>query len=221
MDLLHRFIDLFLHLDTHLDDAVTQYGAWVYLLLVVIVFCETGLVFTPILPGDSLLFAAGAIAERGHVLNPWLIIAMLIPTALLGDNVNYFVGRTAGPWIFRRPKSWFFNPDHLRRTQEFYERHGGKTIIMARFTPIIRTCAPFVAGMGRMAYRRFLTFCVIGAALWVPICVLAGKFFGEQPFVKAHFTVVLLGIIAVSLLPALIGLLRARMAGKPAGGRGA
>jgi membrane-associated protein len=215
MALLHQFIDLFLHLDTNLDKAVNTYGAWVYLLLALIVFCETGLVFTPILPGDSLLFAAGAIAERGQVLHPALIIAILIPAALLGDNVNYFVGRTVGPRIFRRPKSWFFNPEHLRRTQEFYERHGGQTIILARFTPIIRTCAPFVAGMGRMNYRRFLVFCVTGAGLWVPICVLAGKYFGEQEFVKKHFTLVLLAVVAVSLLPAAIGVLRAhRGAGK-------
>jgi membrane-associated protein len=220
MDLLHQFIDLFLHLDTHLDQAVSQYGAWVYLLLVVIVFCETGLVFTPILPGDSLLFAAGAIAERGHVLHPAIIIALLIPAALVGDNVNYFVGRTAGPRIFRQPKSWFFNPEHLRRTREFYERHGGKTIILARFTPIIRTCAPFIAGMGRMDYRRFLAFCVAAAGLWVPICVLAGTFFGEQEFVKKHFTLVILAIVAISLLPAIIGVLRSRGTAHTSGGQG-
>ena len=211
MDLLHKFLDLFLHLDTHLDVLVKDYGAWVYLLLFIIVFCETGLVVTPILPGDSLLFAAGALsALPDSPLRPEWLIPMLILAALLGDNTNYFVGRAIGPKLFNRPKSFFFNPAHLHRTREFYERHGGKTIIMARFIPIIRTCAPFVAGMGAMRYRRFILFCVGGALLWVPIGVLSGYFLGRQPFVKSHFSIIILAIVFISLLPPAIGFIRAR-----------
>ncbi len=210
MDLLHKFLDLFLHLDKHLDDAVGQYGAWVYLLLFVIVFCETGLVVTPILPGDSLLFAAGAVAAHSGKLDPGLIIASLLVAALLGDNMNYFVGRAMGPRLFNRPKSFFFNPAHLHRTREFYDRHGGKTIIMARFIPIVRTCAPFVAGMGAMRYQKFILFCIGGACLWVPIGVLSGYFLGQQPFVKSHFSLIILAIVFISLLPPAIEFIRAR-----------
>jgi membrane-associated protein len=211
MDLLHKFLDLFLHLDKHLADVVGQYGPGVYLLLFLIVFCETGLVVTPILPGDSLLFAAGAVAALpDSPLHPQFLIPLLIVAALLGDNMNYFVGCAIGPRLFNRPKSLFFNPAHLHRTREFYEHHGGQTIILARFIPIIRTCAPFVAGMGAMRYRRFILFCIAGACLWVPIGVLAGYLLGEQPFVKSHFSVIILAIVGISLLPPAMEFIRAR-----------
>src|ERR1700690_1566301 len=161
MDLLHKFIDLFLHLDTHLSQLVDQYGPWVYLLLFLIVFCETGLVVTPILPGDSMLFAAGALAALPQSpLRPELLIPLLITAALLGDNTNYFIGRSLGPRVFTRPKSWFFNPAYLHYTSAFCERHGGKAVVIARFAPILRTFAPFVAGIGKMRYGRVLAFCV-------------------------------------------------------------
>jgi membrane-associated protein len=211
MVLLHQFIDLFLHLDKHLGEVLLQYGAWVYLMLFLIVFCETGLVVTPILPGDSLLFAAGASASlAGSPLSPWVLIPLLMLAALLGDNVNYFVGTLIGPRVFNRPKSWFFNPAHILRTREFYQRHGGKTVIIARFVPIVRTCAPFVAGIGAMRYRVFILFCLVGAALWVPLFILAGYFFGQQEFVKKNFTLVIFAIIGISLLPPLIEYYRAR-----------
>jgi len=221
MSLLHRFIDLFLHLDTHLDHLVGQYGAWVYLLLFVIVFCETGLVVTPILPGDSMLFAAGAIAARdGSALHPGVLVPLLICAALLGDNVNYFIGRAVGPRVFTRPKSWFFNPEYLHYTSAFYDRHGGKAVIIARFAPILRTFAPFVAGIGQMRYRRFITFCVTGAVLWVPAFVMTGYLFGQNAFVKKNFHIVILAIIVISLLPAVYGFLKARVAAKAEGARG-
>jgi len=221
MSLLHRFLDLFLHLDVHLDHLVGRYGALVYLLLFVIVFCETGLVVTPILPGDSMLFAAGAIAARdGSPLQPGVLIPLLIGAALLGDNVNYFIGRAVGPRVFTRPKSWFFNPDYLHYTSAFYDRHGGKAVIIARFAPILRTFAPFVAGIGQMRYRRYITFCLTGAALWVPAFVLAGYGFGQNAFVKKNFHIVILAIIAISLLPAVYGFLKARVAAKAEGVKG-
>jgi membrane-associated protein len=216
---LHKFIDLFQHPDAHLDSWVTHYGPWVYLILFAIVFCETGLVVTPILPGDSLLFAAGAVAAQSGKLSPGLIIALLISAALLGDNLNYFMGFKIGPRLFNRPKSFFFNPAHLHRTREFYERHGGKTVIMARFIPIIRTCAPFVAGMGAMRYRRFILFCLVGAGMWVPIGVLSGYFFGQLLFVHQHFSMIILAIVFISLLPPAIGLLRARQQARRSIGR--
>ncbi len=215
MDLIHKFIDLFLHLDQHLGAFVQDYGAWVYLLLFVIVFCETGLVVTPILPGDSMLFAAGAVAALpDSPLHPQVIIPLLIIAALLGDNMNYFIGRALGPRVFTRARSWFFNPEYLHYTSNYYQRHGGKTVVIARFAPILRTFAPFVAGIGRMAYRRFLTFSVLGAVLWVPAFVLAGYKFAQNEFVKKNFHFVILAIIAISLLPAAYGFLKARSAGK-------
>jgi membrane-associated protein len=218
---LHQFLDLFLHLDTHLEHLAQQYGPWVYLLLFLIVFCETGLVVTPILPGDSMLFAAGAVAALGDSpLRPELIIPLLIIAALLGDNVNYFIGRSLGPRVFTRPRSWFFNPDYLHYTRDFYERHGGKAVVIARFAPILRTFAPFVAGIGAMRYRRFLGFCVVGASLWVPAFVLAGYKFAQNPFVKKNFHLVILAIIAISLLPAAIGFVKARVATRTAGAGG-
>ena len=208
--LLHQFIDLFLHLDRHLADVTGHYGAWTYGLLFAIVFCETGLVVTPILPGDSLLFAAGAIAALGS-LDPWTLFLLLTLAAVLGDMVNYWSGHFFGARIFK-PDARVLKTEYLERTQRFYERHGGKTIVLARFMPIIRTFAPFVAGMGRMQYRRFLLYNVAGAALWVALCVAAGYFFGNIPVVKKNFSVAILVIVFLSVLPGIVAFLRSRMA---------
>jgi len=221
MDFLHKFLDIFLHLDQHLGHLVQEYGTLVYLLLFIIVFCETGLVVTPILPGDSMLFAAGSLAALdGSPLRPAILIPLLITAALLGDNLNYFIGKSIGPRVFTRPKSWFFNPEYLNYTREFYERHGGKAVIIARFAPILRTFAPFVAGIGAMRYRRFLGFCVVGAGLWVPAFVLAGYAFGQNEFIKKNFHFVILAIVAISLLPAVVGFMKARMANRTGGAGG-
>ena len=205
MDLLLWFWDLVVHLDAHLAAFVQQYGVWVYALLFVIVFCETGLVVTPFLPGDSLLFVAGAIAAAGG-MDIALLMATLVAAALCGDNVNYWIGRTLGVKVFQR----FINPAHLQRTHEFYERHGGKTIIIARFMPIIRTYVPFVAGLGTMPYLRYITFCIAGALLWVVSLCLAGYWFGNIPQVKSNLTVVILVIVAISISPGVIAWLKSR-----------
>jgi membrane-associated protein len=205
MELLAWLWDLAVHLDRHLAAFVAQYGAWVYGLLFVIVFCETGLVVTPFLPGDSLLFVAGALAAAGG-MNIGLLMAVLVTAALCGDNVNYFVGRFIGTKFFGR----FINPVHLQRTHDFYERHGGKTIILARFVPIVRTYVPFVAGLGAMPYGRYLAFCVAGALLWVVSLCLAGYFFGNIPAVKSNLTVVILAIVFLSILPGIIAWIRSR-----------
>ncbi|MBI2503125.1 MAG: DedA family protein [Candidatus Latescibacteria bacterium] len=207
--MIAQLIDLFLHLDVHLYELVSAYGPWVYLILFLVVFAETGLVVTPFLPGDSLLFATGAIASTG-ALNPQWIIGLLVLAAVLGDAANYWIGHYVGPKVFTRQKSWFFNPEHLHRTHAFYEKHGGKTIIIARFVPIIRTFAPFVAGIGDMGYRRFFSFNVVGALLWVPGLVYAGFFFGNLPVVKKNFSLVIFAIIGISLLPMVVGYLRQR-----------
>ena len=206
MELLTWFWDLVVHLDAHLAAFVQQHGAWVYGLLFLIVFCETGLVVTPFLPGDSLLFVTGAVAAAGG-MDIMLVMATLIAAALCGDNVNYWVGRTLGLKVFSR----FINPAHLKRTHEFYERHGGKTIIIARFVPIVRTYVPFVAGLGTMPYPRYIAFCVAGALLWVISLCLAGYWFGNIPQVKSNLTVVILGIVALSVSPGLIAWLRSRL----------
>ena len=206
MDLLAKFVDLFLHLDRHLTELVSQYGTWTYGILFAIVFAETGLVVTPFLPGDSLLFAAGAIAALGP-LDPWLLTGLLIGAAVLGDTVNYAVGKWVGPKAFSGHYRWL-RKDYLDRTHAFFERHGGKTIILARFVPIIRTFAPFVAGIGTMTYRRFLAYNVIGAVVWVGLFVGAGYFFGNLPRVKQNFSLVILGIIVLSVAPIAIELLK-------------
>ena len=205
--MIEQLIDLFLHLDVGLFYLATQYGPWIYALLFLVVFAETGLVVTPFLPGDSLLFATGAIAATG-ALNPHWIVVLLVAAAVLGDATNYWIGRYVGPKVFTRQKSWFFNPEHLHRTHAFYEKHGGKTIIIARFVPIIRTFAPFVAGIGDMSYRRFFSFNVVGALLWVPVLVYAGFFFGNLPVVKQNFTLVIFAIIGLSVLPVVVGYLQ-------------
>jgi membrane-associated protein len=203
MEYISWFIEFVLHLDVHLKELVQAYGMIVYGILFLIIFCETGLVVTPILPGDSLLFAAGAIAATGE-LNPWGMITLLSLAAILGDTVNYWIGAIVGPKVFSKPKSLFFNPEHLHRTHAFFEKYGGKTIIIARFLPIIRTFAPFVAGIGSMSYPRFIAYNIIGGLLWVPICVGAGYFFGNLPWVKENFTLVILAIIIISLMPMFI-----------------
>ena len=205
MELLAWFWDLVVHLDAHLAAFVQQYGVWVYGLLFLIVFCETGLVVTPFLPGDSLLFVTGAVAAAGG-MDITLVMATLVAAALCGDNVNYWIGRTLGLKVFSR----FINPAHLKRTHEFYERHGGKTIILARFVPIVRTYVPFVAGLGTMPYPRYIAFCVAGALLWVVSLCLAGYWFGNLPKVKENLTVVILAIVALSVSPGVIAWLRSR-----------
>jgi membrane-associated protein len=208
MDWVKQFVDLFLHLDTHLGQVISQYGTWTYLILFLIVFCETGLVVTPILPGDSLLFAAGTFAALGD-LDVRVMILLLVVAAILGDTVNYWVGAAIGPRAFQG-NIRFLKKDHLDRTHAFYEKHGGKTIILARFVPIIRTFAPFVAGVGAMSYGRFLTYNVVGAILWVALLVLAGFFFGNIPVVRENFTIVILAIVALSVMPIAVEAVRGR-----------
>lgn len=213
MELIYGFVDLVLHLDQHLLELTREYGPWIYGILFLIVFLETGLVVTPFLPGDSLLFVAGTLAAAGE-MNIGLLVAMLIIAAILGDSLNYSIGRYLGPRVFRFEDSWFFKREYVDRTHAFFERHGGKTIVIARFIPIIRTYAPFVAGIGHMPYRRFLAFNVGGGVLWVGSLGYAGYFFGNLPIVKNNLTVVILGIIFVSILPGIVEFLRARRASR-------
>lgn len=208
---MKEILDLFLHLQDHLTDFTRDYGYLVYALLFAIIFCETGLVVTPFLPGDSLLFAIGAVAANPDSgLNVWIAALVIFVAAVLGDTVNYWIGRKCGDWMVRKfPR--LVKPSHIRKTSEFFERYGGKTIILARFVPIVRTFAPFVAGSGGMDYRRFMSFNVIGAVLWVGLILPAGWFFGGIPFVKEHFELVVLGIIGISVLPMVIEIIRAKM----------
>jgi membrane-associated protein len=207
MDALKDLIDIFLHLDKHLKPILETYGAWTYLLLFAIVFCETGLVVTPFLPGDSLLFAAGAFAGL-HMLSLGWLLLILFAAAILGDTVNYWIGHFLGPRLLAMRR--IIKPEHLERTHDFYERYGGKTIVIARFVPIVRTFAPFVAGLGRMSYWRFMSYNVAGGALWVLVCTLAGYFLGKRQWVQDNFSVVVLAIIGVSLLPAVVEILLER-----------
>jgi membrane-associated protein len=208
MELLREFIDFFLHLDVHLAEIIERFGAGAYGILFLIVFCETGLVVTPFLPGDSLLFAAGAFAALGSFeLVPLMVL--LIAAAIAGDTVNYWIGARIGPRAFSGNVR-FLKQEYLVRTTEFYEKHGGKTIVLARFIPIVRTFAPFVAGVGRMNYGRFLAYNVAGAVIWVTLFTLAGFYFGNIPAVKENFTLVILAIIGVSVLPIAIEMLKAR-----------
>jgi membrane-associated protein len=217
MDLLHQAMEYFVHLDVHLGDFVNNYGVWVYALLFVIVFAETGLVVTPFLPGDSLLFTTGAVAAgTSGALHPVTAALVLAAAAILGDTVNYSAGHFIGPKVFRKPKSLLFNPEHLQRAHRFYEKYGGKTIIIARFIPIIRTFAPFVAGIGSMSYLRFLVYNVTGALAWVTLLLGAGYWFGNRPFVKQNFGHVILAIIVISLLPAVVEVIRDRRARRAA-----
>jgi membrane-associated protein len=204
-------IDLFLHLDQHLNVIIREYGLWTYFILFGIIFCETGLVVTPILPGDSLLFAAGAFAALG-ALDPLWLLALLTFAAVTGDTVNYWIGKWVGPRVFQQEKIRFFKKEYLIRTHEFYERHGGKTIIIARFIPIIRTFAPFVAGIGEMTYGRFISYNIIGGIAWITLFILGGYYFGNLPMVKKNFTWVIMAIIFISILPGIIEFLRQRKA---------
>jgi membrane-associated protein len=215
---LQQLIDLFIHFDRHLAEFVAQYGAWVYAFLFAIVFAETGLVVTPILPGDSLLFAAGALAATG-ALDIRVVVALLLVAAIAGDAVNYSVGRYMGPRIFRAEDTTgllhrLLNRHHLEQAHAFFERHGGKAVVIARFVPIVRTFVPFVAGAGAMRYSAFAFYNVAGALLWVAVCVGGGYAFGNVPIVKENFTLVALGIIAVSLIPVLVEWLKHRKKGQ-------
>ena len=209
-----EIVDLFLHLDEYLNEIIRDYGAWTYLILFLIIFLETGLVVTPFLPGDSLLFAAGAFAAQGS-LEVGLLFVLLTIAAILGDTVNYQIGNYVGPRVFEQERIRFLKKEHLDRTHTFYEKHGGKTIILARFMPIIRTFAPFVAGIGSMTYSRFLSFNVIGGIVWIAIFIFGGFFFGNLPFVKSNFEMVILAIIAISILPGVIEFFRQRGAAAP------
>ena len=209
MDFLITAFDYFLHVDRHLLEFATSYGVWIYALLFLIIFLETGVVVTPFLPGDSLLFAVGALAAAG-VIDIVGILLLLTAAAIIGDNTNYWIGRSVGPRVFTEHSRWL-KREHLLRTQRFYEVHGGKTVIMARFVPIVRTFAPFVAGVGRMHYPRFLTFDIAGGILWVWGFGLLGYFTGAIPFVKENFGLVTIGVILISVVPLAFEVLRARM----------
>ncbi|MBT8498981.1 MULTISPECIES: DedA family protein [Pantoea] len=215
MEFLHFLVDFILHIDVHLAELVAQYGIWIYAILFLILFCETGLVVTPFLPGDSLLFVAGALAALpGNDLNVHLMVALLVVAAVLGDAVNYTIGRLFGERLFSNPNSKIFRRSHLDKTHAFYARHGGKTIILARFVPIVRTFAPFVAGMGHMSYRHFALFNVTGALLWVLLFSYAGYLFGDLPVVQENLKLLIVGIILVSILPGVIEVWRHRRQAK-------
>jgi len=203
MEAIKGLLDFILHFDKHLDHAIVNYGEWTYGILGTIVFVETGFVVMPFLPGDSLLFAAGVFAGRGS-LNLWILYAVLITAALCGDNLNYWIGRTVGPKVFKSETSRWLNKKHLERTNAFLEKYGGRAIILARFVPIVRTCMPFVAGVGAMTYRKFLGFSIAAALLWVGICVTAGYWFGGLPFVRDNFEIVVIIIVLISIMPAII-----------------
>ena len=207
-------IDIILHLDVYLDMLVNNYGPWIYAILFLVIFCETGLVVMPFLPGDSLLFIAGAVAAGGG-MDPVLLAGLLMLAAIMGDSTNYVIGRTAGERLFSNPNSKIFRRDYLEKTHDFYERHGGKTVTMARFLPIFRTFAPFVAGVARMFYPRFFMFSVFGTILWVGGLVTLGYFFGNVPFIKKNLSLLVVGIILLSLVPMIIGVIRSRMGRTP------
>ncbi len=214
MEFIKLALDFFLHLDKHLADLLTQYGTLTYGILFLIIFVETGLIVMPLLPGDSLLFAAGALAAATGKLDIAIIIPLLIVAALLGDNVNYFVGKFLSKQIKERERILFFKREYITETEAFYEKHGGKTVIMARFVPIVRTIAPFVAGAGSMSYSRYITFCVTGAILWVAGITSMGYLFGQVEFVKKNFEFVVLGIIFVSVLPIVWQVVKAKFPNK-------
>jgi len=216
MEFVKSVIDFILHLDTHLNALIQQYGFWTYILLWVVIFLETGLVVTPFLPGDSLLFAAGTFAASGS-LNVVVLFVALSLAAVLGDTVNYWIGKIIGPKVFTKDESRFFKKEYLERTHNFYEKYGPETIIIARFVPIIRTFAPFVAGIGRMSYGKFLSYNVIGGIGWVAVFVFGGFFFGNIPFVRKNFSLVVIAIILISLVPAVVEFVKHRRAASPSG----
>jgi len=208
MDWINFFFDVFLHLNKHLGVVIQDYGTWTYLILFAIIFCETGLVVTPFLPGDSLLFAAGALAHSGELNPAWLFI-VLSGAAIAGDTVNYWIGAIIGPRAFSG-NIRFLKKEHLDRTHAFYEKYGGKTIIIARFVPIVRTFAPFVAGIGAMNYARFIFYNVIGGLAWVALCIFSGYLFGTMEFVEKNFSLVIMAIVVISVMPMVVEYLRAR-----------
>jgi membrane-associated protein len=210
-----EILELLLHFDEHLANFIDLFGNWVYVLLFAIIFAETGLVVTPFLPGDSLLFVVGTLAGGGY-LNIWIVYFSLLVAAILGDTVNYWAGHHFGPRVFKKENSKIFNKQHLETTRKFYEKHGGKTIIIARFVPIVRTFAPFVAGMGSMNYSTFLFYNVVGAFVWVTSLTFAGYFFGGLQIVKDNFEAAVFGIIIVSLIPAFVEFFKARQESKKA-----
>jgi membrane-associated protein len=210
MEFINDILEFILHLDRHLFDLCSQYGAWVYAILFVIIFCETGFVVTPFLPGDSLLFAVGSLAAINALDMPTALVLLML-AAILGDTVNYWIGDYVGPKVFHKENSRFLNKEYLVRTHQFYEKHGGKTIILARFLPIIRTFAPFVAGIGSMTYRRFLLFNVTGGVLWVLLFVFAGYFFGSVPFVKNNFSLVIIALVLIPGIPAVVEIIRVQL----------
>ncbi|MDR3625478.1 MAG: DedA family protein [Ignavibacteriaceae bacterium] len=209
MEVIKYLIDLFLHLDVHLNDIIIQYGTLTYVILFVVIFCETGLVFTPFLPGDSLIFAAATFAAKG-TFNVNYLFLILLAAAVLGDTANYWIGHLIGPKIFQKENVRFLKKEYLERTHKFYEKYGGKTIIFARFIPIIRTFAPFVAGIGSMTYSKFIVYNIAGAAAWVAIFVYGGFYFGNISFIKHNFSLVIIAIIFISILPGIIGYLKQR-----------
>lgn len=210
MEILTQALDIFLHLDKHLADILTEYGTLTYIILFLIIFVETGLVIMPLLPGDSLLFAAGALAAATGKLDPIILIPLLILAALLGDNTNYFIGKFLGDKIRKRKRILFFKKEYIDQTEAFYEKHGGKTVIMARFVPIVRTFAPFVAGAGSMTYSKYIIYCIIGAVLWVGGITMLGYVFGNIKEVKENFEFVVIGIIGISVLPIFYQIIKKR-----------
>jgi membrane-associated protein len=211
MELLSRAMDAVLHLDAHLNHWAAYFGIWLYAILWIILFCETGLVVTPILPGDSLLFAVGALAgSDDSVLNIWVLVVSLSIAAILGDAVNYAFGHYVGPKVFKSEKSRFFNREHLHRTQRFYDKYGSKMIVLARFVPIVRTFAPFVAGIGEMKYRKFAIYNVFGGTVWVTSFLLAGYWLGSSPIVKERFHIIIVAILIVSVMPMVVEYILAR-----------
>ncbi len=214
MELLKDLIDIVLHLDIHLAELISNYGTWTYAILFLIIFCETGLVVFPILPGDSMLFAAGALAATSE-LDVHILAMLLTIAAVLGDSVNYAIGKAIGPKVFHYESSRFFKKEHLIRTHEFYEKYGGVTIIVARFIPIIRTFAPFVAGIGSMTYSKFILFNLFGGIFWIYSLTYAGYFFGNIPFVKNNFALVIVAIVFISILPGIAAYLNTRFKKKP------
>ncbi len=209
MEIIQQIIDFILHVDVYLAELVANYGTWVYAILFLIIFCETGLVVTPFLPGDSLLFVAGTLAALGdNHINVHLMVLLLTIAAILGDASNYLIGKFFGEKLFSKPDSKIFKQSYLKKTHDFYEKHGGKTIILARFVPIVRTFAPFIAGMGRMNYGRFFSYNVVGGIVWVALFMYAGYFFGSAPFVQENLSLLIFLIIFVSIIPAVVGVIR-------------
>lgn len=213
MDIILYFIDFFVHLDKYLPVVINSFGIWIYVIVFLVIFCETGLVVTPILPGDSLLFALGALAALGS-LNIEVLLILLSVAAVAGDTVNYAIGHFIGPKVFQYEDGRFFKKEYLRKTHEFYEKHGGKTIIIARFMPIIRTFAPFVAGVGAMSYSQFIIYNVVGGISWICVFLLGGYFFGNIPTVKSNFTIVIVAIVILSVMPGFIEYFRQRRLAK-------